>query len=654
LSQPISGTVLVGEGDAGATFRVFQDPVYVVSAFSPFEVLPAIRAVEDRVAQGLHAAGFIAYEAASGLDSILATNHRAGRPLLWFGLFEGSRVVSLREAGQARISHQLPTAAGDAQHPAVFSRLGVLDVLSSTPPRPSGRQPHWAQHLATLATKPGEISGLEVGTVRSTTGDTTLDWLPSMTGSEYGDAIRRIKCHLQDGDTYQVNMTFKMTARRSNGIGEIFSRIVRNQRADYSALIVTDEFGVCSASPELFFELKDEQLVSKPMKGTSRRGLTFEEDNNRANSLRLSEKNRAENLMIVDMIRNDMGRIAVPGSVTVPALFEVERYPTVLQMTSTVQCRTRASFSEIVTAMFPCASVTGAPKVRTMEIIRDLECGPRGVYTGSIGYLLPGRLARFNVAIRTVWIDRRSDVLEYGIGSGVVWDSNPSDEYLECLLKADMLTTNRPDFDLLETMLWEENAGYFLLDRHLQRLERSAAYFGFSVQIDQLSTRLHDRSRSMPGPVCRVRVTASREGEVSIKCNPTDPRGEPVTRRVKLAREPVNSSDVFLYHKTTHRAVYERAIRSRNTDDVLLYNERGEITESTMANIVIKRGDRRVTPPVESGLLAGTFRQKLLDDGEVEEGVISVDEIDTTGRFFLVNSVRKWMPCKLVSDPELD
>jgi len=476
------------------------------------------------------------------------------------------------------------------------------------------------------------------------------DWTPSLSEAGHGDGIRKIKRFLLNGDAYQINLTFKLVARQSVAGASLFRRLRSNQDSDLSALILADEFSICSASPELFFERVGSLLTSRPMKGTAARGLTADDDDRRAVKLRNSIKDRAENLMIVDMIRNDMGKVAEPGSVEVTSLFDIERFPTVLQMTSTVQCRTQASFTEILTAMFPCASVTGAPKVRAMEIIKELEAGPRGVYTGSIGYLLPDGRARFNVAIRTAWVDLRTDQLEYGVGSGVVWDSNSSGEYDECLLKSKVLSTDRPEFDLLETMLWEEGTGFFLFGRHLRRLERSAAYFGFSVPIGRLVERLEKRSESMPGRECRVRVMVSRDGGSKIECHPIEPHSEQPTVRVELAERCVDSSNVFLYHKTTHRSVYESALISKNCADVLLYNERGEITESTKANVVADIGGRLVTPPVESGLLAGTFRQSLLETGDIEERVVTVEEFVESKRVFLINSVQKWMACELISD----
>ena len=278
----------------------------------------------------------------------------------------------------------------------------------------------------------------------------------------------------------------------------LFLQLTDAQQSSYGAYLNTGRYAICSASPELFFELDGDRLRSRPMKGTASRGQTLAADRIQAERLHHSVKNRAENVMIVDMVRNDMARVAEIGSVRVLRLFEIERYPTVLQMTSTVECRTRASLPEIFTALFPCASVTGAPKIRTMQIIRDLEPGPRGVYTGAIGFVAPGRRARFNVAIRTVVVDTVAGEAEYGTGSGIVWESDSAEEYQECRLKARILTVMPRAFDLLESLLWTPESGCFLLERHLDRLRDSAEYFDFPFDERKIRTQLGEFAEALP------------------------------------------------------------------------------------------------------------------------------------------------------------
>jgi para-aminobenzoate synthetase/4-amino-4-deoxychorismate lyase len=385
------------------------------------------------------------------------------------------------------------------------------------------------------------------------------------------------------------------------------------------------------------------------MKGTSARGRTLAEDTAAAQWLQHSEKNRAENVMIVDMIRNDMGRVADVGSVRVTSLFDVERYPTLWQMTSTVTSTTVASLSDIMTALFPCASITGAPKPRTMRIIRLLETTPRRIYTGCIGFVAPDRRAQFSVAIRTVLIDKATDQAEYGVGGGIVWDSVTSDEYVECQVKAKVLTADHADFSLLETMLWTREEGYFLLPYHLKRLRDSAAYFGIPVAMDKVEEELRNVSEHLRGEQQRVRLLVSEDGLISCQATPLPHSASPHPVRLRLAASPVDPSDPFLYHKTTRRHVYDAARAAcPDCDDVLLWNERGEVTETCISNIVVELDGALLTPPAACGLLPGTFRAHLLDQGKVREEIVKVSDLGRCTRIFVVNSVRKWREAVLV------
>jgi para-aminobenzoate synthetase/4-amino-4-deoxychorismate lyase len=479
------------------------------------------------------------------------------------------------------------------------------------------------------------------------------DWSPSVEWDEYAPAIARIKDYIAAGRTYQVNYTYRLRTRFCGDAWDLFVRLAGAQQANYAAYVDTGPLVLCSASPELFFCLDGRTLVSKPMKGTAPRGRTLAEDRAQQEWLRRSEKNRAENVMIVDMIRNDMGRVADLGSVSVPHLFSIERYPTVLQMTSTVACQTDAPLSQIMTALFPCASITGAPKVRTMRIIAELETGPRGVYTGCIGYLAPGRAAQFNVAIRTVAIDRQAQTAEYGVGGGIVWDSDAADEYRECQIKSRVLRQARFDFDVFESLLWTPDSGYFLLDQHVRRLLDSTEYFNIPVDAQHVCDRLAALSATFDRCAHKVRLVVSRCGDVQTQATPLDriPIRQPV--RLALAAQPVDSNDPFLYHKTTHRQVYDAARAARpGGDDVLLWNERGEITESTVANVVVEMDGALVTPPVTCGLLPGTFRAWLLENEVIRERVIRVDEITDGQTIRLINSVRKWIDAVVTTEPD--
>ncbi|MGE5373786.1 MAG: aminodeoxychorismate synthase component I [Bacteroidota bacterium] len=466
-----------------------------------------------------------------------------------------------------------------------------------------------------------------------------LRWQPNVDRTAHNAAIDRIRDSIAQGKTYQVNYTLRLQADFDASEWEVFLHLARSQNR-YAAYIDTGRYVICSASPELFFELNGETIISRPMKGTIQRGRTTQEDRAQAARLQASEKNRAENVMIVDMIRNDLGRIARPGSVHVPELFHVERYPSLWQMTSTVAARTAASLAGIFGALFPCASITGAPKVSTMNIIHELETSPRRIYTGTIGCFAPGRTARFNVAIRTMLIDRQEKKAEYGTGGGIVWDSTSTEEYDEALLKARVLTDSPPHFSLLETMLWTPETGFFLLDRHLGRLLDSADYFDFNASKDSILEKLDQAASSWSGPR-RVRLVVSQEGDIEISSVPFTPQEKPLL--VSLADKPVDSNNVFLFHKTTSREVYENArAGSLPCDDVLLYNERGELTEFTIGNLVVELDGHWITPPIECGLLAGTFRAHLIETGQIIERIVPIHRLMQCTKIYRVNSVRKW------------
>jgi para-aminobenzoate synthetase/4-amino-4-deoxychorismate lyase len=430
----------------------------------------------------------------------------------------------------------------------------------------------------------------------------------------------------------------------------LFLDLNEAQQATYGAYIDCGRYVICSASPELFFSMNGPHLISRPMKGTVSRGLTQSNDLLQMEWLKNSAKNQAENVMIVDMIRNDLGRISRLGTVDVSKLFELERYPTIWQMTSTVESRSDAPFSEILGSLFPCASITGAPKVSTMNIIASMENSPRGVYTGCIGYLTPDRQGQFNVAIRTAVIDRATGTAEYGVGGGIVWDSKSDEEYTECLTKSLILKERRPQFQLLETMLWKPKSGYFLLEDHLKRLLDSATYFGYQVSILQIRRLLEQESSRFSKDPHKIRLLVDEEGQVNIESSPfiLERRTRPLI--VGLAKEPVQSQDLFFYHKTTNRQIYVQA-RAENPDwdDVIFWNERGEITESTIANVVIQLENDLVTPPIESGLLAGTYRNHLLEEGEIEERIIGLDDLHRCQALFLINSVRRWQSAEVMA-----
>ena len=476
--------------------------------------------------------------------------------------------------------------------------------------------------------------------------DDTLNWQPSIDRETYNAALSQIKRYIAAGKTYQVNYTLRLQAHFTGSPWDFFLHLAQRQN-NHAAFIDTGRYVICSASPELFFQLDENTLICRPMKGTVSRGRTTEEDHERAEWLRNSAKNRAENVMIVDMIRNDLGRIANIGSVRVFRLFETERYPTLWQMTSTVTAETNRSLTEIIAALFPSASITGAPKVSTMRIIAELENTPRKIYTGSIGYISPERKAKFNVAIRTALIDRESQTAQYGVGGGIVWDSSSAEEYAEALLKAHVLIEQQPAFSLLETMLWTPAEGFFLYEKHVARMLDSANYFGIPLTRKKLEEYVEQISSSFQAPQ-RTRVLLDQAGELTSETRLFEAEANLEIVNVCLAKQPVNSKDIFLFHKTTRRAIYQSARAGLDAfDDVLLYNESGELTEFTIGNLVVEIDNQYLTPPIPCGLLPGTFRAHLVESGQVVERTIRLEHLKDCTNLFRINSVRKWQGAKL-------
>lgn len=475
----------------------------------------------------------------------------------------------------------------------------------------------------------------------------TSEWQPLVSRAEYTESLHKIKEYIASGHTYQVNYTFPLQSKFNGDSGCWYQDLCAAQGAGYFAYLDLGSFQILSISPELFFGRQSDKLIARPMKGTMPRGRWLEEDERMAAALANSTKNRAENLMIVDLLRNDLGKVSVLGSVHVPRLFEVSQYATLWQMTSTIEsvCRPGITLTELIAALFPCGSVTGAPKVRTSEIIRELEPFPRGIYTGAIGFIKPGGDCSFNIAIRTILLETESGLATYGVGSGVTSDSTAEDEYDECLLKAAFLKRQPQKFQLIETMLLEDGQ-YFLLERHLARIKLSACYFSFAfdewtvrIKLDQL------RKQNRQGRY-KVRLLLSIEGSIKIEIHGLRHESNRV-RRVAFASEPVDSNNIYLFHKTTRREFYEQALRTRpDCEDLIFCNERGEVTESVFANIVLVSGGTKWTPQRESGLLAGTFREELIARGEIKERVIHRQEIVKADSIFLINSIRKWMPVR--------
>jgi para-aminobenzoate synthetase/4-amino-4-deoxychorismate lyase len=564
----------------------FGNPHRVILTEKLEDVRKGLEEVESLVNDhGWIAAGFVSYEAAPAFDPSLQVIPSSGFPLLWFGLYDAPQVLETTK---------------------LFKDFGS---------------------------------------------PVSLNWRPDIEKEIYNNAIQTVKDRIAQGMAYQVNYTMRLKAdfdtdkRMETDLQawNLFTHLARSQNK-YAAYIDLGNWAICSASHELFFDLDGEVITGRPMKGTVKRGRTTSEDKNAAEWLRASPKNQAENVMIVDMIRNDLGRIAEIGSVHVPELFTIEKYPTLFQMTSTVKAKTKASVTDIFTALFPCASITGAPKVSTMKIIAELETSPRRMYTGSIGYIAPNRKSRFNVAIRTALVDKKNATAEYGVGGGIVWDSTSADEYSEALLKARVLTEPSPkEFFLFETMLWTPEDRYYLLDRHVSRMLDSAKYFGFDLSGQSEMTRVLNELVAEATSPKRIKLLMNSKGEVSGEVK--DFQASEKVFKVCLAKKAINSNDRFLFHKTTNRAKYEQAA-IQGFDDVLLFNENDELTEFTIGNLVMKLNGELFTPPIECGLLAGTFRAELIAHSEVKERVLKKQDLAKAEAVFLINSLRKWVHIK--------
>ncbi|MDD9206788.1 aminodeoxychorismate synthase component I [Georgenia sp. 10Sc9-8] len=549
------------------------------------EVLPALAEVERATAEGRWAFGFVAYEAAAGLDHAFPRRQsQPGLPLVWFGL--------------ADRPDDEPTGWTDLPHSS------------------------------------------DAGS-----------WTPEWTEEEYAGRLAAVRRAIADGETYQCNLTTRMTAGAPGDPAGLYHALATNQRGTDNAYLDTGRFVVASASPECFLDWTGSTLTSVPMKGTAPRGLTADDDDASRRRLLASGKDRAENVMIVDLVRNDLARVAEPGTVEVTDLLRCERYSTVWQLTSTVSGRVgpETTLPDVFRAMFPAGSVTGAPKARTMELIDRLEPTPRGVYCGAVGYVAPpgpATRARFNVAIRTVVVDRTDGTATYGVGGGVTWDSTAAGEYQEILAKTRVLVAPpEPDFALIETFRIGA-AGPAHLAEHLHRMAASAEYFAFRFDRADIAAQVRHAAQGVERD-CLARVRLTRDGGVSVS---TRDQGPDAAGPVLLAldTEPIDPSSRFMYHKTTVRHVYEQARRRHpEADDVLLVSLHGRVTETTVANLAAHIDGVWVTPPVRDGCLPGVGRGLLLDQGVLTERSLTVADVLEADGLALVSSARGWRPALL-------
>lgn len=473
----------------------------------------------------------------------------------------------------------------------------------------------------------------------------------NLSSKEYEEALRKIKNYIAQGDTYQVNFTAKLKFTLSGDPWSLFKALLFSQRCEYAFFMETPDFFLLSLSPELFLEKKGLRLLSAPMKGTLKRAPLLHQDELQKESLREDPKSRAENIMIVDLIRNDLGRIAIPGSVWVKELFQIKTYPTLHQMISLIEGTIKeASLFDILKALFPCGSVTGAPKIRTMEIIRELEKEPRNVYTGAVGYLTPEGDFLFNVAIRTILLQKEKDQSfrgELGVGAGIVWDSHTEGEYEETLLKAKFLLDPIPYFQLLETFWWTQGRENPLLPYHFERLLSSAKYFQFSIPKELQSYAsfkdfLRENLREDTFQIFRIKLILSPTGELKLEKEAYEELCWPKPIKVGLIRRKT-PPHTFHYHKTTQRKEYnhlrEEALR-RGFTEIVFYNEANQLLEGTISNIFLEKEELLYTPPLELGILPGTLRRKLIEEKKAIEAPLTLEDLKKGATLYIGNSLR--------------
>lgn len=582
--------------EGAAPARLFVNPVDIVQATNEDEVLELLEAIEGAGARGLHAAGYLAYDAGKAFGSAWRGNNanvvEADGPLGWFGLFETVKRI-----------------------PA--------EAVPALMPDPAGA---WV----------GAIS-------------------PRIARGAYRDAVEHVLDFIRAGDIYQANLTFRADVPFAGNPLAVYARLRRTAGAGYGGFIWTGDQAIASLSPELFFSLRGKDVMARPMKGTARRRDDREADRRVAAELACDPKQRAENLMIVDLIRNDLSRVAAAGSVKVPDLFRVESFPTIHQLVSdvTAELPEGAGAVDVLRAAFPCGSITGAPKVRAMEIIDSLESDARGIYTGSIGFIEPNGDAAFNVAIRTLVFcgqDGADRGLQdgpmcatLGLGSGIVADSRAAEEWRECLAKGEFVGAAGESFDLIETMQFDPVDGIQRLEGHIARMKASADAFGFRFDRHGARNSLQSATFRMRNSA-RVRMRLAPSGALAVEVSPL-PRLAELPVPVAVRPAPMPAGDFRLGHKTSLRAPYEAARRESGAIEVLFVDEPGFVTEGSWSNIFVERDGLLLTPPASLGLLPGVLRAELIEKGRAVESHLRL--ADLGDGFFIGNSLRGLIPARL-------
>lgn len=571
----------------GRPSLLFTEPKEIVEAWQADEVAGALKRIEDGLASGLHAAGFLAYELGYVLEPRLAKLMPSYRtvPLIWIGLYAPPQQMTSSEVDAWLGQHKLSGSYQFTDVTRAWDRDGYL--------------------------------------------------------RRFAEVQEKIRA----GDIYQLNLTFKARFRLEGSPLTFYQDLRRRQRVAFGGIVDTGAATVLSASPELFVVQDGRAIETRPMKGTAPRAGTPEADAEVRRVLASDVKQRAENLMIVDLMRNDLGRMAEIGSVEVTDLFTVETYRTLHQMTSGIRARLKegVGLAELMAAIFPPGSVTGAPKIRAMELIRQLETEPRGVYCGAIGYITPTGESLFNVAIRTpvVFRDGRG---EMGIGSGVVFDSVGETEYAECLLKMKFLIDPPKPFELIETLLYEGARGYFLLERHLDRLAASARYFDYALDCAAARRALAEAVAERANERLRVRLLLAEDGTITVTIAPQPEPAANARMRFVVSPTRVRSTDAFLYHKTTRRDLYDGEWKhyadTLGADEVVYLNERDELAEGSRTNLFLEKDGVLLTPALAAGLLPGTLRAELIAAGRAREARLTLADLDAADAIYLGNSVR--------------
>ena len=567
---------------------VFTDPIKVLTVRDYHQVTLALKELQDWTNRGYWVAGFLSYEAAYGLEE-------AGKYASYFVSHAPETTFPLLGFGVFKE----PVAMWEVENEASYT----IDEWGFDPP---------------------------------------------VTQEEYERKITAIRQYISQGLSYQINFTLRMSSHFQGDPWPFYRMLREAQKASYTAYLQWDDYAILSMSPELLFSQNGHFVLTRPMKGTARRGRFYAEDMNYKEELKKSEKNRAENIMIADLFRNDLGRIAQKGSVRVYALCQAEAYPTVWQLTTEIRAKTSEAvpWSEVLQVLFPSGSITGAPKLSSMKIINELESSPREIYCGTIGYASPYGQADFNVAIRTVWIDQARHKAFFGTGGGITWDSRSQDEYDELLTKSRFLTLSQPTWSLLETMKLDTGK-IWLKSYHLLRIEQAAAYYRIPLDSHSLHAYLLNLEEQHQSGLWRIRVSVNGSGQISGETLPWNVIS-PGIQEVSWAKEPSNSADPLFFHKTTQRDFYNRIHpKDSQSFDHLLWNEKEEVTEFTRGNLVILYRGELLTPSQECGLLAGTFRTLLLERQIIREARIQPKTLANCQKMWFINSLYGWVPVAL-------